>query len=43
MVCITVGLAAKEKAVPTVIKAWTLDTWTGVADTLTGKSSFCMY
>ena len=39
MVCITVGLAAKEKAAPTVIKAWTLDTWTGVADTLTGIDS----
>ena len=32
--CITVGIMANEKAVPTVIRAWQLDTWTGVADTL---------
>lgn len=30
----TVGLAAQTKAVPTVIRAWQLDAWTGVADTV---------
>ena len=36
--CITVGTAAK-KNVPTVIRAWQLDKWTGVADTLSGLDS----
>ena len=35
----TVGVTASEKAVPTVIKAWNLDQWTGVADTLQGIDS----
>ena len=39
MLSITVGLTAQDKAVPTVIKAWHLDAWTGVADTLTGIDS----
>ena len=36
---IAVGIMASEKAVPTVIKAWNLDQWTGVADTLQGIDS----
>lgn len=39
----TVGVTAKEKAVPTVIKAWTLDGWTGVADTLETIDSSYMH
>ena len=39
IICLTVGVAASEKAVPTVIKAWNLDQWTGVADTLQGIDS----
>jgi hypothetical protein len=40
----TVGANANNKAVPTVIRAWTLDTWTGVADTLaTIDSSYINY
>ena len=40
LICsMTVGTMAKEKAVPTVIKAWQLDQWTGVADTLSGIDS----
>ena len=35
----TVGITANEKNVPTVIKAWQLDPWTGVADTLSGIDS----
>ena len=35
----TVGITANEKTVPTVIKAWQLDPWTGVADTLSGIDS----
>lgn len=36
IICVTVGVSAENpnKAVPTVIKAWQLDKWTGVADTL---------
>lgn len=39
MICMTVGITANEKNVPTVIKAWQLDPWTGVADTLSGIDS----
>ena len=39
IICMTVGVTASEKAVPTVIKAWNLDQWTGVADTLQGIDS----
>lgn len=39
----SVGLKAEEKAVPTVIRAWQLDNWTGVADTLTGIDSMYMH
>ena len=39
MICMTVGITANEKTVPTVIKAWQLDPWTGVADTLSGIDS----
>ena len=39
----TVGVTASEKAVPTVIKAWNLDQWTGVADTLQGIDSSYMH
>ena len=35
----TVGITANEKTVPTVMKAWQLDPWTGVADTLSGIDS----
>ena len=35
----TVGITANEKNVPTVIKAWQLDPWTGVADTLSSIDS----
>ena len=36
---LTVGMMANEKTGPTVIKAWQLDKWTGVADTLSGIDS----
>ena len=39
----SVGLKAEEKAVPTVIRAWQLDNWTGVADTLAGIDSMYMH
>ena len=39
MICMTVGITANEKTVPTVIKAWQLDPWTGAADTLSGIDS----
>ena len=39
MICMTVGITANEKTVPTVMKAWQLDPWTGVADTLSGIDS----
>ena len=39
MICVTVGITANEKTVPTVMKAWQLDPWTGVADTLLGIDS----
>ena len=32
-------MQAAEKAVPTIIRAWKLDAWTGVADTLTSIDS----
>ena len=34
---------AAEKAVPTVMRAWQLDSWTGVADTLSGIDSSYMH
>ena len=39
MICVTVGITANEKTVPTVMKAWQLDPWTGVADTLSSIDS----
>ena len=33
---------AEDKAVPTIIRAWNLDLWTGVADTLTDIDSSYM-
>ena len=39
ILCMTVGVTANEKTVPTVIKAWQLDQWTGIADTLSGIDS----
>ena len=39
IISLTVGMMANEKTVPTVIKAWQLDKWTGVADTLSGIDS----
>ncbi len=44
MVCCTIVVYAAEKAVPTIIRAWQLDKWTGVADTLAGiDSSYINY
>ena len=37
--CSAIAVQAAEKAVPTVIRAWQLDTWTGVADTLASIDS----
>ena len=34
VICLCVGVSAKDTAVPTVIRAWQLDAWTGIADTL---------
>ena len=34
MVCSTLGVQAAKQDVPTIIRAWQLDQWTGVADTL---------
>ena len=34
MICSTLGVQAAKKDVPTIIRAWQLDQWTGVADTL---------
>ena len=43
-VCSVIAVQAAEKAVPTIIRAWQLDTWTGVADTLAGiDSSYINY
>ena len=39
MVCSTTAMHAAEKTVPTIIRAWQLDKWTGVADTLAGIDS----
>ena len=40
--CIVIGLPAEEKAVP-IIRAWQLDKWSGVADTLTTIDSSYMH
>ena len=37
--CNIVLVQAAEKSVPTVMRAWQLDSWTGVADTLSGIDS----
>lgn len=34
VICGVVGLSAKDKTVPTIIRSWQLDPWTGIADTL---------
>lgn len=39
ILCSTIAMQAAEKAVPTVIRAWQLDAWTGVADTLASIDS----
>ena len=39
MVGCTTAVHAAEKTVPTIIRAWQLDKWTGVADTLAGIDS----
>lgn len=39
MVCSTTAMHAAEKTVPTIIRAWQLDKWTGVADTLASIDS----
>lgn len=39
LLCSTCSLYATDKPVPTVIRAWQLDQWTGVADTLSSIDS----
>ncbi len=39
ILCSTIAIQAAEKAVPTIIRAWQLDAWTGVADTLASIDS----
>ena len=34
IMCSGVGLFAAEKSVPTIMRTWQLDPWTGIADTL---------
>lgn len=34
IMCSSVGLFAAEKSVPTIMRTWQLDPWTGIADTL---------
>ena len=41
-VCGIAGVSAKDKPVPTVMRAWQLDPWTGIADTLAGVDSSYM-
>ena len=41
--CNIMFVQAAEKAVPTVMRAWQLDAWTGVADTLSGIDSSYMH
>ena len=41
--CSICGLSAADKLVPTIIRAWQLDQWTGVADTLAGIDSSYMH
>ena len=41
--CNIIFVQAAEKAVPTVMRAWQLDAWTGVADTLSGIDSSYMH
>ena len=41
--CNIMFVQAAEKAVPTVMRAWQLDSWTGVADTLSGIDSSYMH
>ena len=43
VLCIVMDLSAAEKSVPTIIRAWKLDEWTGVADTLAGIDSSYMH
>ena len=40
--CVVIGLPAEEKAVP-IIRAWQLDQWSGVADTLATIDSSYMH
>ena len=39
VLCCTIAIQAAEKAVPTIIRAWQLDAWTGAADTLASIDS----
>ena len=39
ILCSTIAMQAAEKVVPTIIRAWQLDAWTGVADTLASIDS----
>ena len=43
ILCSTGALYADDKPVATVIRAWQLDKWTGVADTLAGIDSSYMH
>lgn len=42
-VCLALHAQMKEQSVPTVMRAWQLDKWTGVADTLAGIDSSYMH
>lgn len=39
ILCSAIAIQAAEKTVPTIIRAWQLDAWTGVADTLASIDS----
>ena len=39
VLCSAIAIQAAEKTVPTIIRAWQLDAWTGVADTLASIDS----
>lgn len=39
IMCSGMGLFAAEKSVPTVMRTWRLDSWTGIADTLSANDT----
>ena len=43
ILCSISNLQAKQDSIPTIIRAWQLDAWTGVADTLAGIDSSYMH